>query len=364
MAPFLIYHFNCTEIIFVKNTLLKIGLFVTLCVIFGFFISRNLAVIQKTLNVTTSSLTIWIILAFLLGLFSYLFIIKSDQKSFEMVKVTIPFRRMVRLNLSALATNTLIPSVGVSGGLVFVEDSKDHGYSPSAAVAGHILYILADYSAITILLVSSLLYLLFTKTLMTSTIIPAGIFLLLTAGFYLLLYLSARDSKIAKKILGMVLVPVYWLINFFTKKKNDSHEAVHNFFAELTYASQVIKRAPQKLVTSISWALGNHLVKLFTLYLLFYSFGYLIKPSILLAGYIIGIVVLIISPTPSGIGFVEGSMVLVFVALGVPRELATTVTLIFRGFSFWLPFFVGLFLLQTNRIKKIRVEMGELSDGK
>lgn len=344
-----------------KNTLLKIGLFITIFVIFGFFIIQNLAEIQKTLNVTTSSLTVWIFLAFVFGLLSYYFVIRSDQKAFKMVNVKIPFRRMFRLNLSALATNTLIPSAGVSGGLVFVEDSKDHDYSSSAAVAGHILYILSDFSAITILLTASLIYLFATKALMTSTIIPVVLFLAITLGFYLLLYLSARDSVIAKRIIAKILVPVYWLINFFTKKKNDSRESVDNFFKELCYASRVIKKDPSSLAKSIGWALGNHIVKLLSLYLLFYSFGYHIQPSVLLAGYIIGIVVLIVSPTPNGIGFVEGSMVLVFAALGVPKELATTATLIYRGFAFWLPFFIGLFLLQTTRIRKIRKDMEELN---
>jgi glycosyltransferase 2 family protein len=347
-----------------KNTLLKIGLFVTIFVIFGVFIYINLNEIQKTLNVTTSSLTVWIILALIFGLFSYFFVIKSDQKSFEMVNVLIPFKRMFRLNLSSLATNTLIPSAGVSGGLVFVEDSKDHDYTPSAAVAGHILYILSDFSSITILLVTSLLYLFFTRTLMASTTIPVVLFLTITLGFYFLLYLSAKDSQVAKKIIAWLLVPVFWLVNFFSKKKSDSHESVNSFFTELCFASSVIKKEPQKLLTAIGWAIGNHLVKLLCLYLLFYSFGYHIKPSVLLAGYIIGIVVLIVSPTPNGIGFVEGSMVIVFTALGVPREIAATATLIYRGFAFWIPFFVGLFLLQSNRIKKIRQEMGELNEKK
>jgi len=40
-----------------------------------------------------------------------------------------------------------------------------------------------------------------------------------------------------------------------------------------------------------------------------------------------------------GIGVVEGIMTLVFTSLGIPAAVAATVTLAFRGLTFWLPMF-------------------------
>ena len=137
-------------------------------------------------------------------------------------------------------------------------------------------------------------------------------------------------------------------------------EMSDNFFKELKYASEIIKKRPINLAIAIFWALFNHITKILALYFIFYSLGFHIKATTLLAGYIIGIVVLIVSPTPNGIGFVEGSMVIVFTALGVPKEIATTATLIYRGFAFWLPFFIGLFFLQQTRLKKIKADMSQI----
>ena len=58
----------------------------------------------------------------------------------------------------------------------------------------------------------------------------------------------------------------------------------------------------------------------------------------------------IVSPTPGGLGFVEGALILVLTSLGVPQAGATVVTLAYRGITFWLPFLLGFVALR--RVKR------------
>jgi uncharacterized protein (TIRG00374 family) len=61
----------------------------------------------------------------------------------------------------------------------------------------------------------------------------------------------------------------------------------------------------------------------------------------LIAGFSIAYLFLIISPTPSGIGIVEGILPLALNSLSVAWEDAVVVTLAYRAVTFWLPLGVG-----------------------
>jgi uncharacterized protein (TIRG00374 family) len=78
----------------------------------------------------------------------------------------------------------------------------------------------------------------------------------------------------------------------------------------------------------------------------------------LVAGFSIGFLFTIVSPTPSGIGVVEGAMTLGLASLGVPLAEATVVTLAYRGLTFWLPFIYGFVTLRIleRRWNKKRIE--------
>ena len=63
---------------------------------------------------------------------------------------------------------------------------------------------------------------------------------------------------------------------------------------------------------------------------------------------------LIVSPTPAGIGIVEGILAVALTSLNVPVEDATVVTITYRVFSFWFPFLIGMFTFRMlgHRRKK------------
>ncbi len=92
-----------------------------------------------------------------------------------------------------------------------------------------------------------------------------------------------------------------------------------------------------------------HLIDLTTLYALFLAFNQPVSLGALVAGYAVGVLFLVISITPQGIGVVEGMMALVFTSLGIPGTVAATVTLAYRGLTFWIPMALGFFAVQRLR---------------
>ena len=61
----------------------------------------------------------------------------------------------------------------------------------------------------------------------------------------------------------------------------------------------------------------------------------------IIAGFSIAYLFLIVSPTPSGIGIVEGAMTLALHSLRISLGNALVITLAYRAVTFWVPLAVG-----------------------
>jgi len=78
------------------------------------------------------------------------------------------------------------------------------------------------------------------------------------------------------------------------------------------------------------------------LYIIFLAFKVDFSAGTLVAGYSLSTLLAVVSPTPAGIGVVEGTMPLVLSSLRVPIGAATVITLAYRGVTFWMPFLLGI----------------------
>ncbi len=82
-----------------------------------------------------------------------------------------------------------------------------------------------------------------------------------------------------------------------------------------------------------------------SLFLLFLAARYPIGAGLLLAGYGLPLLIGKVAVVPGGLGVVEGGMVGMYHALGVPAATAVTVVLAYRAVSFWIPNLLGMALI-------------------
>lgn len=61
----------------------------------------------------------------------------------------------------------------------------------------------------------------------------------------------------------------------------------------------------------------------------------------LVAGTSLAYLFLIVSPTPSGVGIVEGILTLALRSMYIPGNDAIVITLAYRGVTFWFPLLLG-----------------------
>ena len=84
------------------------------------------------------------------------------------------------------------------------------------------------------------------------------------------------------------------------------------------------------------------------------AFGQPVAPSTVLAGLGMAGLYSVVSPTPIGVGVVEGAVAVVLASLGLGAGPAVIVSLAFRGLTLWLPVLYGFLALQALGFRTIR----------
>lgn len=331
------------------RVLLLVGIFAA----FVYYIGKNLPIIVRTFDVTVAQSLRYLVLTILLSALGFFFLTMMNKNVFSMLGVKRSKRKMFALLSSALAVNVLIPSGGLSTGVMFAQDAKKRGESGAAVISALTLSLLANYISIVFLLVFAMIYLGIIGSLGLHVIIPAVIFFLLTFGLFLLVFLSGNNKAFLSKFLDFALRTWRKIVSMFKKQEPSEKNVIADYIGELECVYGIIKKDPRDLYKAILYIFLSHFFYLASLYVLFASLGLFPLYRIIISGYAIGMMFVVISPTPNGVGFVEGSMVLAYTSLGLPGTAAATVALIYRGFSFWIPMFLGFVFLQKDHFTSL-----------
>jgi uncharacterized protein (TIRG00374 family) len=123
-------------------------------------------------------------------------------------------------------------------------------------------------------------------------------------------------------------------------------ERAYSFSTEVSEGISALRSNPRWAFRPFIFTLFNKGLLLIVLLLSFLAFKVPFDAGTLVAGLSIAHLFLIVSPTPAGIGIVEGILAIALSSLGVSLSDATVVTLAYRGFSFWLPLMVGMVMFR------------------
>lgn len=258
-------------------------------------------------------------------------------------------RDLWRLSLAANFVNIVAPSGGVGGLAVMLAHARQRQTSSARMALGATLYILFDYYALIIVLALGWAVLIRRGNL-TPTEVGASFVLVAIAGTLgILLYLGTRSAVALERALNLLARPVNWAARWFRREKTPylSAQRAHDFAYDAADGLKEVRRQPGALWLPLALALSSKALLICVLFLVFLSFGVPFSVGTLIAGFSLSYLFVIVSPTPSGIGVVEGMMALILRSLNVPLSTGTVVTLAFRGFTFWLPLLMGLVVFRS-----------------
>jgi hypothetical protein len=258
--------------------------------------------------------------------------------------------RRERLTLVAAAggfVSIVTPSAGVGGLAIFLADGRARGHSTAKVTLAGALYLLLDEAAFLCVLALGIVVLIRRNHFGAGEITASLILLAIASVLAFLLYLGYRSAKALGETLARIARVVNRITWPFIHREYLSEARAYSFAAEIGEGLAALPEKPRSLLQPFLLSLTNKILLMGVLVCSFLSFDVPFSAGTIVGGFAIAYLFLIVSPTPSGIGVVEGIMAIALGSLGVDFSQAVIVTLAYRGVTFWLPLAVGALAFRT-----------------
>lgn len=262
---------------------------------------------------------------------------------YRLMGVEESIERLLLLSLGANFVNVIAPAAGVSGLAVFISDCRARGKPTGRVTSAAALSVLYDYLAFIIVLGLGLTVLIRRDRLGAAEVSASAILLAIAMVFGVLLWLGMRSGESLGQALAWMAHMVNRVVRPLRRRDYLSEDNARAFAMEAAEGLAIARQAPRgAILLPAALALSKQALLISILFMVFMAFGQAFSVGTLVAGYAIGYLFLIVSPTPSGIGFVEGAMTLALTTLRVPLAAATIITLAYRGITLWLTLLYGM----------------------
>ncbi len=324
-------------------------IYLALIVLFGWFVFEHISQVHNVLVVLSQAQFQWLIIAAALQIIYYLVYTRLYQYTFKAVTIARTVEHLIPLVLGALALNVIAPSANTAGAALFIDDAKVDGHSGIRAGIAVIMAILIDILSFLLVLMGAFVFLAFAGDLNSYIVIATITLLTILLLLILVMNLGWRNPRILKRMLKFVQKVVHGFSKSFRSKAVLSNDFIDHVITEIAQIDTIVTKKARLTEDAFAVALLSHAIHLAVLYTIFLAFGAYPSFGIVLAGYSAGVLFLIISPTPQGIGVVEGAMGLMFSSLGVPAGEATVIPIIYRVATFWIPLVIGFVLLRRTK---------------
>lgn len=253
-----------------------------------------------------------------------------------------PLRKMMLLSTAANSVNVIAPSAGMGGLAIFINHARQRGYSSGRATVAGVLVVLFEYLGLLIALTLGLSILFRLHHLDWIDVIASAILLTFAVGLSAILYLAMHSAERLGKLLAWGVRVINRTLRFVSKRQLSSEEYAHQFSRDAAAGMRQLRSNPSNLWKPAALALSSKGLQLLILFLVSRAFLVEIPVDILLAGFSTASLFVVVSPTPYGVGIVEGMLTLTLSSLGVPVGSAAVVALSYRGITFWLPLMIGV----------------------
>jgi hypothetical protein len=333
---------------FLKSRKIKLAQYV-----FGFFLLIFLIILffrfadLKNL-VFTLSQGIWyyIIIFFILQilyLLSQPLIFTNLYKIFSKIG---NFWQLANVFLATNFVNLALPLAGLSGILTFVGYAKKNGLTRTQAlIINTIFYVLVFFSFVFVIP----LIFFFPGELKIINAWERNIILIfctVIVALTVIFYAAITNKIFLDKLVRWLTGSSNAIYRFFVKKELVTKQKMARILDEFYLLRSTLKSKINLLTSPFLYALLGHILHVLVLYFIFLAFSIHAPIIVAIIGYIISVVFILVSITPSGVGIVEPLMILFFASSGISLEVATLVTFVFRGVVFWIPFILGFFSLR------------------
>lgn len=249
--------------------------------------------------------------------------------------------RLSLLVASANFINIIAPSAGVGGVAVFISNARRNGQSVGKVTVASMLYLFLDYLVFLFVLTLGLIVLVRRNDLDPTEIAASGVMFAIAAGLGFLLYLGSRSADALGNALAWMARLVNRIVSPFIHRDYLSEARAHEFAHEMANDLKSLPENVHTLGIPFLYSFVSKALLMCVLLVIFIAFQVPFSVGTIIGGFAISYLFLVVSPTPSGVGIVEGIMPLALSSLRVPWSEAVIITLAYRGITFWMPLGFG-----------------------
>jgi uncharacterized protein (TIRG00374 family) len=292
--------------------------------------------VEQFAALVSHSQPLWLLAAAAVQLLTYVALALQWRQVLRAADCRAPFGKLLGLTVSKHFADQMVPTAGMSGNVVVVDRLQAIGASRAVALATLIITIIAYYASYGVVSFIALI----------------------------LLWLHGHTSWVVIGLIGASLglsgaVPALalWL-------QRKGAEAIPGWLRRIRTVRELfemIKEAPTRLVRSerliAECALLNGAVFALdglTMQFCLFALGVQSSFSAAFSAFIMASIVVTLGPIPMGLGSFEAVSIAMLRAMGVPFEAALSATLLFRGYTLWVPLLPGMIAARRQLRRKTK----------
>lgn len=238
---------------------------------------------------------------------------------------------------------TIVTSSGGWGGMaVFVADGRKRGLPGARVTVALAMYYLFDFLSALGMVALGIAVLIRRGKLETGEIVATailGAYAMVLASW---LYLAWRNPERLASILTGGGAFINRLLRRFVHRDYLDLEKARGLAHDMGEGLGDLRRSRAGLLLPFALSLSHKALMISILFLCFLAFSQPFSAGTLIAAYAIYYMFTVVTPTPAGIGLIEGILTVALAGIGVPLATAALIALAYTGITLWLSLLYGM----------------------
>jgi hypothetical protein len=316
-----------------------LGLVVLLAILF--FAGRQ-SDIRQVLETFQRGAPQWLLMAAVLHLAAIFNNGVTIRSLYRLLGLTERVGRLMMLWAASLFFTILTSSGGWGGMVVYVTDGRKRGLPGARVTVALAMYYLFDFVAALAVVALGLIVLIRRGRLETGEVIATAVLAVYAVVLAAWLILAWRAPDRLAAVLTKGGAFVNRLLRRFLKRDYLDVRRAHSLAHDVASGLADLGRSRAGLLLPLALSLSHKAIMVSILFFCFLAFEQPFTAGTLIAAYAIAYMFTVVTPTPAGIGLIEGIMTFALAGIGIPFTKAALITLAYTGITLWLGLLYGM----------------------
>jgi uncharacterized protein (TIRG00374 family) len=250
--------------------------------------------------------------------------------------------RLVMLWCASLFFTIVTSSGGWGGMAVFVADGRKRGLPGARVTVALAMYYLFDFLSALTIVGLGIIVLIRRGRLETGEVVATvilGVYALLLASWLVLAW------RAPGKLAGLLTrggAFVNRVLRRFLHREYLDLERARTLAHDMAAGLSDLRRSRAGLLLPLALSLSHKAFMISILFFCFLAFSQPFTAGTLIAAYAIAYMFTVVTPTPAGIGLIEGILTVALAGIGIPLATAALIALSYIGITLWLGMLYGM----------------------